>query len=293
MFEQILLNGIITGSIYALVALGFTIIYKTVKFFHFAHGVIYTIGAYLAYTFSVMMGINPVFAFILAVLLTGGIGTIADHLVYYPLRKKKAPSLVFLIASFGLFIFLQNLIQLLYGAQLLTLRNTNVIEGHHILGAIITDTQIIIITVTIILLVLLWLFIQKTQLGKAIRAVADDPIGASSIGIYPEKIILMAFFIGSSLAGVAGILTSLETNISPTMGLNAIFKGMVASIIGGIGSIEGAVFGGFFLGMIENISTFFIPAGYTDIISFLLLILFLLARPQGIFGVKNERADLV
>ena len=281
---QIILNGIIAGSIYALVALGFTIIYHTVKFFHFAHGVIYTAGAYMAYTFAISLGINPIVSFFLAAILAGLVGIVVDRFVYKPLRKRKAPNLVFLIASFGIFIFIQNLLQLIYGAQILTIRTGPVKEGHHFLGAVITDIQILILAASAALCFGLLLFVKKTKLGKAMRAVADDSLAASVVGIYPERIILAAFAIGSALAGAAGILISLETNIEPTMGMNAILKGIIASIIGGIGSIPGAMFGGLFLGVAENLGIWKISAGWKDCIAFVLLIIFLLLRPGGIMG---------
>lgn len=191
-----------------------------------------------------------------------------------------------------MFIFIQNLLQLLYGAQILTLRTGLVKEGHQILGAVITDVQIMLLVVSCLLLAALWLVIDRTKMGKAIRAVADDPVGASVAGIYPERVILFAFGIGSALAGMAGILISLETNIEPTMGMNAILKGIIASIIGGIGSIPGAVLGGFFLGIIENLGIWKIQAGWKDTIAFAVLIIFLLLRPEGILGKRNNRERL-
>lgn len=289
---QLIINSIISGSIYTLIAIGFTVIYKTVKFFHFAHGVVYALGAYLAY--SVMKGLASVgaFSWVIAVII-GVIGAVAlgvlmDRVVYYPLRKQKAPDLVFLIASFGVFIFIQNLIQLIYGAQILSLRTGPVKEGHHFLGAVITDIQILILVVSILLSIGLWLFVKKTKHGKAIRAVSDDPIGARVVGINSEKVIFSSFAIGSALAGIAGILIALETNLEPTMGMNAIFKGIIASIIGGIGSIPGAVFGGFFLGLAENLGIWKIQAGWKDAIAFGILILFLLFRSTGILGAKTK-----
>lgn len=151
------------------------------------------------------------------------------------------------------FIFLQNLIQLIYGTQILTIRTGPIKEGHQFLGAIITNIQITILVVSLFLMVFTWLFIQKTKLGKAMRAVSDDTIAANVVGINSERIIMASFAIGSALAGVAGILISYETNIEPTMGFNAILKGIIASIIGGIGSIPGAVLGGYFLGLAENL----------------------------------------
>jgi branched-chain amino acid transport system permease protein len=289
LLEQLLVNGLIAGSIYALVAIGFTVIYRTVKFFHFAHGVVYTAGAYLAYTLSISLSINPVLSFLSASILAGIIGIGIDRLIYFHLRRQKAPDLVSLIASFGIFIFLQSLIQLIYGAQIRTLRTGPIKEGHQIFGAIITDTQILILVVSCVMVVILWLFIQRTRLGKAMRAVSDDPIAASIVGIYPERIIFASFLIGSVLAGAAGILISLETNIEPTMGLSAILKGIIASIIGGIGSIPGAVLGGFFLGIAENVGIYKIQAGWKDGIAFALLIIFLLFKPGGIMGIKTEK----
>ena len=288
MFEQFICNGVMIGAIYALIALSFTIIYRTVQFFHFAHGAVYAIGAYLAYSLIISLGLNPIVSFFVAAALAGVVGALIDRLVYRPLRKRKAPNLVFLIASFGVFIFLQNLLQLIYGAQILTIRTGPVQEGHQILGAVITDTQILIIIVSLALCLFLWLFIKKTKLGKAMRAVADDPLAASIVGIYPERIILAAFAIGSAVAGAAGILISLETNIEPTMGMNAILKGIIASIIGGIGSIPGAMFGGLFLGIAENLGIWKISAGWKDCIAFVILIVFLLVRPGGIMGIKPK-----
>ncbi|MGB2804966.1 MAG: branched-chain amino acid ABC transporter permease [Candidatus Zixiibacteriota bacterium] len=289
---QILINSAIAGSIYALIALGFTIIYRTVKFFHFAHGVVYTAGAYLAYTFFILLHINPIISFFLSISLCALLGIIIDRGVYYPLRLKKASNLIFLLGSFGVFVFLQNFIQLIYGAQILTLRTGPVREGYHILSAVITPIQIWILVVSCGLLAVLWGFVKYTKLGKAMRAVSDDPVAASVVGINPDKTILASFAIGSALAGAAGILISLETNIEPTMGFSAILKGIIASIIGGIGSIPGAMLGGFFLGIAENLGIWKIQAGWKDSIAFAILIVFLLLRPGGIFGVKTEKEKI-
>jgi len=292
MIQQFILNGIIAGSIYALIALSFTVIYRTVKFFHFAHGIVYTAGAYIAYALIAFLGFNIIPAFVISMALTCLLGMVIDKTAYLPLRKQKSPPLVLLIASFGVFIFLQNLIALLFGNQILTIKTGPVKEGHAILGAIITDNQIVILLVSIVLMFLLWFFIKRTKLGKAMRAVSDDPIAASVVGIDPNKTILSAFAIGSALAGAAGILISLETNIEPTMGFTAILKGIIAAIIGGIGSIPGAMLGGFFLGIVENLGIWHIQAGWKDSIAFAILIIFLLFRPGGIFNVKPDKEEL-
>jgi branched-chain amino acid transport system permease protein len=289
MLQQLLVNGIIAGGIYALVALGFSIIYRTVKFFHFAHGVVYTAGAYIAYTLAIQLHVPFIIAFFLSMLFAGVLGVLIDRSVYSPLRRKKASNLIFLLAAFGVFVFLQNLIQLIYGAQIFSLRTGLVTEGYHIFSTVITPTQITILLVSIVLMFALWAFIKKTKFGKAMRAVADDPMAANVVGINPEKIILLSFIIGSALAGAAGVLIALETNIEPTMGFSMILKGIIASIIGGIGSIPGAMFGGFFLGVAENLGIAWIPSGWKDAIAFAILLIFLLIRPRGILGIKSEK----
>jgi branched-chain amino acid transport system permease protein len=290
MFNQVAVNSIIAASIYALVAVGFSVIYGTVRFFHIAHGAVYTVGAYLAYTFMIQLGWHPAVAVALAVGFSALLGVGIDRSVHLPLRQRKASNLIFLLASFGIFIFLQNLIQLIYGAQILTLRRGPVKEGHHILGAVITNIQILIISVSIVVFLIVLVILKWTKKGKAMRAVSDDPITASVVGINPEAVIIFAFALGSALAGLAGMLVSLETNLEPTMGFNALLKGVIAAIVGGIGSIGGAVLGALMLGFAENIAVWYLPAGWKDAIAFAILILFLLFRPQGILGRKEERA---
>lgn len=292
LISQFILNGIIAGSIYALIAFGFTIIYRTVKFFHLAHGIVYTAGAYFAYTFFILFKLNPFLSFSLSIALTAFLGIAIDKFCYLPLRKQNSLSLVYLLVSFGAFIFLQNFLQLIFGAQILSLRTGPVVVGHQFFGVVITNIQILIIMASLLLFFLAWIFIKKTKLGKAIRAVSDDPIGARVVGINSEKVITASFAIGSLLAGIAGILISLETNIEPTMGMSAILKGMVASIIGGMGSIPGALFGGLFLGLAENLGIWKIDAGWKDTISFAILIIFMLFRPSGIMGVKTDKEQL-
>jgi len=260
-----------------------------VKFFHFTHGVVYMAGAYFAYSMIVSLHLSPFLAFFLALLLTAILGVGIDSLVYSPLRRRKASSLVLLLASFGVFILLRNLIQLVYGAQVLSIRTGPIREGHHFLGGVITDVQILILVASLVLVVTLWFLVQKTKLGKAFRAVSDDPIAANVVGINPERTIRTSFAIGSALAGAAGVLISFETNVEPGMGFSALLKGIIASIVGGIGSIPGAVLGGFFLGFAENIGVWKISAGWKDSIAFAILIVFLLIRPTGILGVKPVR----
>ncbi len=289
MIQQFILNGLIAGAIYALVALGFAVIYRTVKFFHLAHGAVYTIGAYIGYTLAIQLKLPVVLAFILAMLASAIAGILINIIVYHPLREKKASNLILLLASFGIFIFVQNLIQLIYGAQTLSLRTGPVKEGYAIFSAVITPIQIIILITSIVLMIALWFFIMKTKLGKAMRAVSDDPVAANIVGINPEKIIMISFALGSALAGVAGFLIGLETNLEPTMGFNMILKGIIASIVGGIGSIPGAMLGGVFIGLAENMGIAWLPSAWKDVIVFAILIIFLLIKPHGFLGIKTKK----
>lgn len=194
-----------------------------------------------------------------------------------------------LVSSFGLLVLLQGLLQLAFGAQMQTIPVGDVKAGHRLCGAVVSDTQIATAGVLSAVLLGLWVIERWTRLGRAMRAVADDGLAASVVGIDPERVILWAFAMGSALAGLAGILVSLETNIEPTMGFNAVLKGIVASIIGGIGSIPGAALGGLLLGLAENLGIWKLPSMWKDALAFALLIVFLLVRPQGILGRKGER----
>lgn len=289
MISQLFFNSIIAGSIYALIAIGFAIIYKTVKFFHFAHGVVYAAGAYIAYTFFHILQFNFILSLFLAAISSGIIGVGIYQFVYHTLQVKKVPNLIYLIASFGVFVFIQNLIALIYGNQILAMWLEPEISSYSFFGAAITSTQITIIIVSITTLLALWFFIEKTKVGLALRAVADDSQAAQLVGINALRLTQLSFFVGSILAGVAGVLISLETNLSPTMGLPAIFKAIIACIIGGIGSVPGAVVGGFFLGFVENFGIWYIPSVWKDSISFAVLIIFLTLRPGGFFGITPEK----
>jgi branched-chain amino acid transport system permease protein len=283
-----------------MIALGFWVIYSTLRFFHLAHGAVYSVGAYAAYSALFFLGAlrtgeaSPLWAYLLAaiaaMIFASVVGILNDRLAYRPLRKRKASELTMLLASFGVFIFLTNLIALVFGSQILTIRTGPVKEGYHILSAVITPVQILVIVTALSVFLFLSVITRFTRTGKAMRAVADDPITASIVGIDPEKVILFVFVLGSALAGLAGMLVSLETNLEPTMGFNALLKGVIAVIIGGIGNLTGAVLGSLFLGFSENFAVWFLPAGWKDAVTFVVFLLFLLFRPQGILGRKGGGA---
>jgi branched-chain amino acid transport system permease protein len=287
MFSQLLINGLITGAIYALVSSGFSLIYSVCKFVHFAHGVVVTLSGYFLYFLFLKLGFNFWFSVILSIVFASLLGFLIDKIIYKELRKRKASNTILLIASVALLIFFESLILILFGADVKTISYIKISKGLEIFNAIITPLQIIIIIVSIILLILLFLFMKKTKLGKAMRAVADNKDVAEVIGISAERVYSWSFIIGSVIAGIAGILVGLEQNLEPTMGTSLMIKGFTAAIIGGVDSVTGAILGSFLLGLIENFSTWFLPSGYRDVMVFIILFIFLLFRPQGILGVKK------
>lgn len=288
-FLQLLINGIIVGAIYALVASGFSLIYSTNKFVHFAHGGVIVLSAYFLFWLFSSLGLNFVVAILLTVLFSALLGYLLNKFFYKPFRAKKASASILLVSSIALLILLESVALLLFGADVKTIDLIKTSKGIEIAGAIITPLQLVIIFVSVVLFFGLYLLMKKTKIGKAMRAVTDNKDVAEIIGISSEKIYSWSFVIGSAIAGVAAILISLEQNITPTMGTNLMIKGFTGAIIGGVGSVPGAILGSFLLGLVENFGIWFLPSGYKDAIAFILLFAFLLFRPQGILGIKYNQ----
>ena len=282
---QLVLNSIIAGSIYALIALGFNLIYGATKFFNLSHGVMAAIGGYTVFYFAKTLGWNLPLSIVVGVLLAGLIGYALDKLVYFPLRKRKASNMVLLVASLGLFTAIQAIIAILFTSQFQTLsQNISGQRIYEILGGVITQTQLTILISALVITVGLVLLLKYTMFGKAIKAVSDDEEVAKIVGINTNKIISYVFFIGSAIAGLGGILVGFDTGIEPTMGFALLLKGVIAAIIGGVGSIYCALIGAFLLGFVENFGIWQISGEWKDAIAFILLILFLIFRPRGIMN---------
>ncbi len=284
---QLILNSIIAGAIYSLVALGFNLNYGTTKFFNLAHGVLAAVGGYAVFFFYKTLGLNLIFSVVIGVLLAGLVGYILDKLVFLPLRMRKASDMVLLVASLGSFTAIQAIIAMIFTSQFQTLSQGDVGQNVYQLGppaggAVITQTQFIILASALIIMVgLVWL-LKSTLFGKAVQAISDDEEVAKIVGINTNKIIGYVFFIGSAIAGLAGILVGFDTGIEPTMGMSLLLKGVIGAIIGGVGNIYGGVLGSFLLGFVENFGIWKISGEWKDAIAFILLILFLLFRPKGI-----------
>lgn len=283
---QLIVNGLIAGSIYALVAAGFATIYATNRFVHFAHGTTVTVSAYVLYTFFKSINLPFTVSATLTVAAGAVLGWAAYRGLYRPLKARGASNGALLIAGIGLMIFLENLMLLLFGAEVKTVDFLPVRKGIE-LGFIITPLQIVIIAIAGILLAALHALSHRTKLGTTMRAVADNQELAQITGVNTDRVCTLSFVIGSVIASLAAILVALEQNIEPTMGTPLIIKAFTGAVIGGVTSLPGAVLGSYLVGLAENIGIWWLPSGYKDAIAFALLFVFLLVRPSGILGISK------
>lgn len=290
--NQIVFNIILSASTFILIAISFSIIYQIIRFFHFTHAIVFTSGAYFAFLLSTLFGLQLVIAIPLAIILACLLGCLIDSIVYKPLRKKNSTPLVLLLASLGISITLQNIISMVFGDDTKSIRTWPVTEGMDILGARITEVQLVIIFSSVVLVFLFAAILFLTKAGRAMRAVANDPELANISGIDSDKIILGAFVIGSALAGAAGILVSLDLDMTPTMGMNALLMGVVAMIVGGVGNIRGIVLGSMLLAFAQNLGVWYISSQWQDSIAFGILLIFLLFKPEGFYGKKLKKAEV-
>jgi len=231
-------------------------------------------------------------SFPLAVGMTAMLGVGLEVGIYRPLRRRGATGLVLLLASLGLYAVLQNLISLLFGDETKSLRTGEVAEGIALFGARITPIQLWTIFAFIASFASVWAILKFTKFGKSLRAVASDPELALVHGVDSDCVVLGAFALGSGLAGLAAILVALDVDMTPTMGLNALMMGIVAMIVGGIGSVPGTMLGGLLLGLAQHLGVWKIGSEWQDAIAFAILLLFLLLRPQGFFGRRVRKVEV-
>jgi branched-chain amino acid transport system permease protein len=287
MLEQQIVNGLTIGTIYALIALGYTMVYGILKIVNFAHGDIVMMGSFFG-LFLVQYAKLPFYlAFILASILTAVLGILVERFAYRPLRF--TDRIVPLISAMGVSIFLSNFAQKIWGAGTRTFPKSFEIHTYHIGGITLSSIQVFILVLSILLMIGLQLFVTKTKIGTAMRATSMSITNATLMGINTDFIIMITFAIGSFLAAIAGILVGIYYDaVYPTMGYSVGLKAFTAAVLGGIGSIPGAALGGFILGVVENLGAAYISSQYKDIIAFGILILVLMIRPTGILGKKEN-----
>ena len=283
MFLTQVLNGLQLGSIYALVALGYTMVYGIILLLNFAHGDIIMFGSYVAWIALVQLGLNPAIAVLLAIFGCVVLGVLIDKVAYAPLRE--APRLSILITAIGVSYLLENGVQLLLGADAKVIPSIIDLGTVQVFGSTLSGTALLTVAVTILATVVLTVLVQKTRLGKAMRAVSEDMGAARLMGVNVNSTISFTFAVGSALAGIAAILYSMAyQQVSPTMGVMLGTKAFVAAVLGGIGSIPGAVIGGLIVGFSEVFVAAFGLSVWQDAVVFLLLILVLVVKPTGLLG---------
>ncbi|MTI81122.1 MAG: branched-chain amino acid ABC transporter permease [Firmicutes bacterium] len=288
MFEQQIINGLTLGSVYALIALGYTMVYGIIQLINFAHGEIYMIGAFAGVTMVTMLGQGFFVSITVAMLVCMVLGVVLERVAYRPLRK--STRLAALISAIGASIFLQNAMMLWKGPQPVGFPQVINDAIYHIGPIEVSKVQLIILATSAILMAVLNYIIKYVKIGKAMRAASQDYDTASLMGININRVISFTFAIGSALAAAAGVLVGMYFNsVAPLMGVMAGLKAFCAAVLGGIGSIPGAMLGGIFLGVAETMG---IAAGfstYKDAIAFTLLIIVLLFKPTGLLGKPIQR----
>jgi branched-chain amino acid transport system permease protein len=286
---QQLLNAAQLGALYALIALGYTMVYGTIRLINFAHGDIFMLGGYIGFLLvTYMSGMPLVIMMPLAMLITALVGVLIERVAYRRLRNAQRMSLI--ITALGVGIFLENLVRLVVGP---TTRQLPAQLPHKVVklfnGVVVTEDKILIIFISLALMVVLWLFVNKTLLGTAMRAVADNKDAVQLMGINLNLVIAVTFAIGSALAAAGGIFFGQAYSIDPYIGIDLGWKAFIAAVIGGIGSIEGAVLGSFLLAGVEVLTVAYLSSNMKNGIAFGLLILLLLVRPNGIMGRPELR----
>lgn len=286
MFFQHLLNGLIIGGIYAMVALGYSMVYGVLQIVNWAHADVLMFGTFIGMLLATVLKMPVIAMVLLAALFTAGLGMAVERVAYRPIKSANRRMAV-LVSALGMSTFLQNLAQLIFGSDT---RQFKVFETktYEIGRMKITSMQILILSVTAIMLLILYIMVYRTKLGIAMRACSVSIDNAKLMGINTNMIISGTFGVGAFMAGVAGILVGTYYNaVYPTMGYLLGMKAFAAAILGGIGSIPGAVFGGFIIGIIESLGAGYISSAYRDAFAFLVMILILIIRPSGLLGAKH------
>lgn len=291
MLAQQLINALSLGSVYALFALGFTLVFGVLGVINLSHGAIFMLGSYTALLLVDKFAAPLWLALLLAMLVSGLIGLLVDFVVLKPLRARNAPHLAPMIATIGVAIMLTNLAQGLFGAENKRFPQGTVPEQTLDWGNVqVTTLQIAIVVISFALMLILLAAMKRTQLGRALRAIAESPKAAYLLGINVEGLFYLTSFAAAALGGAAGVLIGLSFNaISPFMGQPMLHKGIAVIILGGMGDIRGALIGGLFLGFVEVLSVAYISSDVRDGVAFGLLFLILLVRPSGMFGKVLER----
>lgn len=292
MLIQLLANGLVSGCLYALIALGFALIYNATRTFHLAHGAVYTASAYFLYVFLILLKWPLWLALLISAGFTLLLGMAMEYLIYAPLKKRNASLLIALISSIGAYTVIINLIAMVFGNETKILRPG--IEVTYTIGNIIlTRIQLAEVIVFLIITPVVIYLLKKTSWGKSVRAVSDHPQLASVMGIKLSHVRYSVFAVGSVLAGIAAMLSGLDTGMDPYVGMPMFLIAAVAMIVGGVGTFAGAVVGAFLIGVVESLVIWQISARWVEAITFVILILFLIFKPEGLLGKRKRIEEAV
>lgn len=289
---QIFISIMITSLLFVLIAKSFEILYRIITFFHLAHAISLTLGAYIVYTISIIWGWPLWVAVPLSVLFGVLLMLAVNQWIYKPLQKRNLASWQMMIASLGLYVVLQNIVSMVWGDSTLSFRTWEVKAGHEILGAYITDVQIITIAASVLLLFGSWLFCEKTQTGRKIKAVSSNPELSNVLGISRNKAVMWSFVIGSGLAACAGILIAADTDMTPTMGFNWLLYAVVAMIIGGMGKMRYLILGALLLATAQHLAAYYLDSKWMNATAYIILIIFLCFRPYGFSGKRIKKTEV-
>lgn len=282
LFFQQLINGLVVGSVYSLVALGLTLVYGTMEIPNFAHGHLYMLGAYITLFMMTLYGISYWPAILISVAVLAVIGVVLERVVFYPLRH--APPVNAMIAALGVMLFLEAVARALWGADFRRMPSPYSGEVVQFFGLNVTQQRLIVIGSALVIMAALYWFLKRTTLGSAIEAVAQNREGALLVGIDIHKITMLTFGLSSALAATAASLVSPINLIFPAMGMMVILKAFAIIVLGGMGSVPGAIAGGYILALAESFGGTYVSSNYTDVIAFALLVIILAVRPTGLFS---------
>lgn len=292
-FAQFLVNGVIAGSVYALIALGFALIFTASRVFHFAHGGVYTLSAFAGYTALITYQLGTLAAFAAAIGVAALLGLLINVLLYEPMRKGGVSSFVMMICSFGILIILTHAVAMIWGSNPVVLSRGGQATVYSLGPVNVTGAQLLIIGLAAALGIALWVFFQRFRLGIAIRALGNDSELALVFGMPAQKLRHISFAVGSALVGISALLIGLNVGIIDfNMGFDIILMATVAMIIGGLGNVGAAAGGGFMLGVVQNLALWKLESKWQMALSFAILILVLLFRPSGLFGEKRPAVGL-
>jgi branched-chain amino acid transport system permease protein len=288
MLWQLTVNGLVAASVFAMVGVGVAMIYRVAGFFNFAHGAILMLGAYATYIVVMLLHAPLVIGIVAGIAIATIFGCLSELVVFRPLRRYGGGPLVQLLASLGMYIALQNAISLVIGDDIRALRTSPATTSFPVIGAMVTSNQAAIVVVGLLAVLVLAAFLRSTGYGRSIRAVSCNSELSRIVGIDNDRVILWGFAIGSSLAGCAGVLSAMDVDMTPTMGIRPLMMGIVAAIIGGMRDPVGVAVGAVILGLALNLSVQFVGSDWQEFLAFAFLLAFLLIQPKGVLTARGR-----